>query len=88
MNERIGQEEYLYKGMLCCLNPCAVQECPEPICALDFPGGLNAYVRCKGVLDRLRGGADIDEIAEELGIRPYLAKRLYKKSMIILAKVV
>jgi hypothetical protein len=80
--EIVGCEGYLYrecKSLTCCLHPCEITACPEPICALDFPGGIRSYQKYKELIAVLLMGRDILQAAEELGMSRDSAQRLYKK---------
>lgn len=77
-NQRAGQEEYLYRDMMCCLHPCSVKECPEIICALDFPGGMPAYLRYQEIRKVFISCTDINEAAKMLGIDPSNARKRFK----------
>lgn len=78
--EKVGCEEHLYRGMRCCLHPeINTLNCPEPICAADFPGGVNEYIRWRQMSEILRNGADINEAAIKMGIDKRSAQRLFNK---------
>lgn len=77
-NKRPGQEDYLYREMKCCLHPCSVRDCPEIQCALDFPGGMTAYMRYQEVRRVFTECTDINEAAKVLGIDPSNARKRFK----------
>lgn len=79
IQERIGCESYLYKDIQCCINTCSASECPEPICAIEFPGGINSYIRYKELQRLLRSGLDIKDAAEQLGISMQIARITFNK---------
>lgn len=78
-----GCEDYWYKDMTCCLHPCSVRDCPEAICAIEFPGGINAYRKYKALEAILLNGADIAEAAQIMNVSLYTANYLYKKGSLI-----
>ena len=74
----VGCEEYLYrdaKKIFCCLHPCLIVDCPEAICALDFPGGAKALERYKRVKVLLESGASLDEVAKQLNLSTSAVRR-------------
>lgn len=77
---KAGCEEYLYKQQMCCLHPfCPVQDCPEPVCVFDFPGGMRAFLQQKEIHDLMDTGLNTQEIAEKLGLtRQSVIRRLNK----------
>lgn len=77
--DKVGCEEYLYKEMVCCLHPCPVTECPEPVCAITFPGGMKSYLRYKEMRVVLEAGTTINEAAGKLGISVQTLQRHYNK---------
>lgn len=85
--DAVGCEEHLYREMQCCLHPCSVQFCPEPICAIEFPGGKNAYLRYKKLKEILNEGVDIREAAERLNISTWSVKHIKKKGVYINASI-
>lgn len=54
-------------------------QCNEPICAMDFPGGIKALLRYKQVKGLLESGMDVNQLAEALGIHITNARKLFKK---------
>ena len=77
-NQRPGQEDYLYRDMKCCLHPCSARNCPEVQCALDFPGGLTAYLRYQEIRRVFTECKDINEAAKILKIDPSNARKRFK----------
>jgi hypothetical protein len=81
---RIGCESYLYKDAQCCLNKCNASECPEPVCAMEFPGGINAYLRYKSLHEALLSGMNLEQAAVYLNISKSTAIALFKKGKKVL----
>lgn len=79
MSEKNGCEDHLYRGMSCCLHPCLVQDCPEPICAMEFPGGVKAYLRSKELREILESAPDINKAAEQMGVTAQTMQRRYNR---------
>jgi hypothetical protein len=66
----------------CCLHEtCPVIDCPEPVCAMEFPGGIAAYIRAKEIRDAVEGAKDIAEAAKSLNISESAAQRRYNKTV-------
>ena len=82
--EETGCEPYLYKDVQCCLHPVSNNECPEPICALDFPGEIRSYRKYKDLQKFLRSGMNLDEAAKALGISKGTAQSLFIKGAKVL----
>lgn len=76
---KAGCEDHLYRQMNCCLHPCSVLECPEPICAADFPGGVKAFLRYKEMRAILESTNDINDAASKLSLTPQTVQRRYNK---------
>lgn len=85
--EEIGCEAYLYKDIQCCLNPCSASQCPEPICAIEFPGGINAYLRYKKLQQVLRSGMDLEQAAAYLNVSMYSVRSLFNKGIRVFSMV-
>jgi hypothetical protein len=79
IQEKIGCESYLYKEIRCCLHNCSANMCPEVICAIEFPGGINSYLRYKTLREALLSGMDINEAADYLKISRQKARFLFNK---------
>lgn len=83
-DERIGCEEWLYKPTMCCLNDCVlVQDCQEPICASEFPGGIRAYRLYRDLMNLLKAGMSFEQAAAELKIKKGKAEFLFRKTVFV-----
>lgn len=64
----------------CCLDPnCPTDECPEPMCAMEFPGGIQAYLRHKETMEQLRTDKDLVEIGKALSLSKRATEKRYNK---------
>lgn len=64
----------------CCLHEnCPVLNCPEPVCAMEYPGGINAYIRDREIREAVEQSPDIEEAAKALNISESAAQRRYRK---------
>jgi len=83
-DRRTGQEEYLYKDTRCCLNPCSVKDCPEPICVFDYPGGMRAYLKQQEMRKLLDDGMSFEQVALALNIGIDAVQRRFNKAKKVL----
>ena len=68
----------------CCVADCPVEECKEPVCAEDFPGGIKAFLYARKhskMMNLLQSGFDIEDVKSAMGLDKYSAARLLSKSM-------
>lgn len=65
----------------CCLHPCPQSECPEALCAKEYPGGLKAYLRDMETKQVFSTGVNVQQAAKELSIQQRSVTRRYSKMM-------
>lgn len=87
MNEessKVGCEDYLYRDtdQRCCLHPCPIRDCPEPVCMLDIHGGIRVYAQYVEVQKLLNKGMTIDQVAIEIGISKQSVLRRLKRVVV------
>jgi len=66
----------------CCVADCPVEECQEPVCAEDFPGGVKAFLyakKHKKMINLLQSGFDIEDIKSVMGLDKFAVARLLAK---------
>lgn len=72
-------EDKFPKDKGCPLHPSCLT-CPEPICAYEYPGGFQAYLKKKADGELFSKSSTISEVAESLGIHKRTAERRFYRT--------
>lgn len=68
------------KSDYCCLNAdCPVLDCPEPICAMEYPGGLEGFLQDKKLKDAMETCQDIGQLATILNLSESAVQRRFNR---------
>lgn len=61
----------------CNFDPACPFDCPLQNCVLEYPGGIDSYLKDKEFLDHLKSGLDVQSAGAKMGLSPSAAERRY-----------